>query len=135
MENNSLKLENDLFNLSSEKSQIKTYNELLQKQKELFGIIKNLNMKEEELNDKEKNLNKKELKLIQKEKELKDEEIRIKKGIDKNQEKKLQKIIYERKKQMDKIINNTLNSSNSIEPKKLYQDISNLGKMLKEEMT
>ena len=47
MENNSIKLENDLFNLSSEKSQIKTYNELLQKQKELFSIIKNLNIKEE----------------------------------------------------------------------------------------
>ena len=142
MENNSIKLENDLFNLSSEKSQIETYNELLQKQKELFSIIKNLNMKEEllnkkeeELNDKEKNLNKKELKINQKEKELKEEEIRIKKGIDKNQEKKLQKILYERKKQIDNIITNTLNSSNSIEPKKLYQDISNLGKMLKEEMT
>ena len=36
---------------------------------------------------------------------------------------------------MENIINNTLKSSNSIEPRKLYQDISNLGKMLKEEMT
>ena len=141
MENNSIKLENDLFNLSSEKSQIKTYNELLQKQKELFSIIKNLNIKEEllnkkeeELSNKEKNLNKKELKINQKEKELKEEEIRIKKGLDKNQEKKLQKILYERKKQMENIINNTLKSSDKIEQKKLCQDISNLGKMIKEEM-
>ena len=141
MENNSLKLENQLFCLSSGNSEMDIYNELLQKQKELFSIIKDLNMKEallykkeEELNDKERNLDRKEEEIIQKEKELNEEEIRIKKGLDKNQEKKLQKMIYERKKQMENIIDNTLKYSNTIDNKKLYQDISTLGKMLKEDM-
>ena len=142
LENNSINLENKLFYLSSDESEIESYNKLIEEQRKLLSDIKDLDIKEEILDEKEEiliereiSLNKKEERIIEREKELIEEEIRIKEGIDKYQQRQRQKIIEERKNKIKNIVNNSLKNPNKTEPKKLYQDISNLGKILNEDMT
>ena len=142
LENNSINLENKLFYLSSDESEIESYNKLIEEQRKLLSDIKDLDIKEEILDEKEEiliereiSLNKKEERIIEREKELIEEEIRIKEGLDKYQQRQRQKIIEERKNKIKNIVNNSLKNPNKTEPKKLYQDISNLGKILNEDMT
>ena len=138
LENNNIKLEKQLFILSTNKKQLNKYNNLLEKQKELFNTLKNLNLqeenliqREEEIKEKEKQLTRKEEQLKEKEKQLDELEIRLN---TKEEDREKQKEITERQKEIKRIIENTLKHPKNIEPKKFYQDISKLGKSIKEEL-
>ena len=137
LNNNNMKLERELISFSSKEEQVEYIN-LLVKQKELFNEIKTLDLKEEKLEQKEKEITFKETQLNKKEEKIKEKEIKLKEKEEKKllqekeEEKKAKKI--KRKKEIKNIIENTLNQQKNVEPKKLFSDISKLGKVLKDEM-
>ena len=137
LNNNNMKLERELISFSSKEEQVEYIN-LLVKQKELFNEIKTLDLKEEKLDQKEKEITIKETQLNKKEEKIKEKEIKLKEKEEKKllqekeEEKKAKKI--KRKKEIKNIIENTLNQPKNVEQKKLFSDISKLGKVLKDEM-
>ena len=139
LENNNIKLEKQLlFILSTNKKQINKYNDLLENQKKLFNTIKNLDLqeenlieREEEIKERQKQLNRKEEYLKEKEKQLDELEIRLNTT---EEDRQKQKKITERQIEIKRIIENTLKHPKNVEPKKFYQDISKLGKAIKEEL-
>ena len=137
LNNNNMKLERELISFSSKEEKVEYIN-LLVKQKELFNEIKTLDLKEEKLDQKEKEITFKETQLNKKEEKIKEKEIKLKEKEEKKllqekeEEKKAKKI--KRKKEIKNIIENTLNQQKNVEPKKLFSDISKLGKVLKDEM-
>ena len=138
LSNNNIKLEKQLFQLTSNKEDQELYDNLIEKQKELFTTIKDLNIQEEYLSQKEEQMKKKEKQLNEKEKMLQEKErsLKEKESLKKEQEKKEEekKKVVERKKAIKNIIENTLQKPKEVEPKKLFANISKLGKALKDEM-
>ena len=140
--NNNIKLEKQLFALSAKEEEQKLYNDLLDQQKIMFKEITilnqqedNLKKKEQEMIKKEEKISKKEKKMEEKEQELKEKEKRIteKEKLKKQQEKEEEKK-QKRKKVIKNILENTLQKPKEVEPKKLFENISKLGKALKDEM-
>ena len=138
LENNNIELEQKLFSLSAKDSEREQYAQLLEKQREMLYSIKNLNIKEGNLiqkevliKEKEKQIDKNEKRIKEKERQLIEKEKKIKKE-EEEQEKKRKK--KERQKKINNIVENTLKKPKDVEPKKLFEDISKLGKALKEEM-
>ena len=138
LENNNIILEQKLFSLSAKDSEKEQYAQLLERQREMLYSIKNLNIKEGNLiqkevliKEKEKQIDKNEKRIKEKERQLIEKEKKIKKE-EEEQEKKRKK--KERQKKINNIVENTLKKPKDVEPKKLFEDISKLGKALKEEM-
>jgi hypothetical protein len=104
--------------LQALQSQIQT------KQAEITKKENKLSMKEAELNQREKILNKKELELIQKEAELKKQKPKIK---------IITKEPVNKKQKFNDICSHIMNSK-SISPKKLYEDMTIFGSILKQEI-
>ena len=113
-------LSSDTYMSKKEKDLKKLQMQINQKQSELTKKENMLNMKEAELNQREMLLNKKESELIEKEANLQKPRIIIKEPMDK-------------KKKIDDICSHLLNSKN-ISPKKLYEDMSTFGTILKKEI-
>ena len=111
--------------ISKKEKELKNLQSIIQKkQSEITQKENRLNMKEMELNQRETLLNKKELDLIEKEREL-------------NKQKPKVKIIIKepvnKKKKLDDICSHLLDSK-SITPKKLYEDMTTFGTLLKQEI-
>ena len=109
------KKEKELQNLQSQ---------IQKKQAEITQKENRLSMKEAELNQKEKILNKKELELIQKEAELQKQKPKIK---------IITKEPVNKKQKFNDICSHLLNSKN-VSPKKLYEDMTVFGSILKQEI-
>ena len=140
--NNNIKLEKQLFALSAKEEEQKLYNDLLEQQKIMFKEITILNQQEDNLDKKDQEMIKKEEKICKKEKKMKEKEQELKekeKSLEEKEKLKKQQEKEEEKKQKRKkviknILENTLQKPKEVEPKKLFENISKLGKALKDEM-
>ena len=118
--------------ISKKEQELKILQSQIQKkQVEIAQKENKLNMKEAELNNREKLLNQKESELIQKESELKQKEIDLQK--EKPKPKIITKEKVDKKKTIDNICSHILNSK-SVSPRKLYEDMSVFGTILKNEI-
>ena len=111
--------------ISKKEKELKNLQSIIKKkQSEIQQKENRLNMKELELNQKEMLLNKKELALIEKEKELSKQKPKVKYII---------KEPVNKQKKIEDICSHILNSK-SISPKKLYEDMTVFGTILKKEI-
>jgi hypothetical protein len=111
--------------ISKKEKELKNLQSIIKKkQSEIQQKENRLNMKELELNQKEMLLNKKELALIEKEKELSKQKPKVKYIV---------KEPVNKQKKIEDICSHILNSK-SISPKKLYEDMTVFGTILKKEI-
>ena len=131
-------LERKVFNLVHNPEENKSKSFILKKEKELQSLQSQIKKKQEEITKKENRLNMKEEELNKREIELnKKESDLIQKEIDLQKQKPKTKIIIkepiDKKKTINDICSHILNSKN-ISPRKLYEDMSVFGTIIKNEI-